>query len=267
MAPIDTLVPHYGAFDLKSATVLITGGSSGIGLGLAEEFLKAGSTVIVTGRREGPLKEAQAKLPKLHIHVNDVSEAEERKKLSAWAVKEFPKLNVLVNNAGIQRRGALAEEPEDWSVRQLEYKINMEAPVHLMQLFSSHFVKQKEAAFVNISSGLAFIPCPFAPVYGATKAFVHHFNLGARFHYAKSKVRVVEIAPPAVKSNLGGSHDYGEDCDVFCEHVFKRFAGGESEIGFTLAESSRIASRKDNEKVAFKMWDGQCKDMPVFESQ
>lgn len=102
MAPLDTLVPRYGPCDLKSATVLITGGSSGIGLGLAQEFLKAGSTVIITGRREGPLKEAQAKYPKLHYQVNDVSKAEERQKLSQWAIKEFPQLNMLVNNAGIQ---------------------------------------------------------------------------------------------------------------------------------------------------------------------
>lgn len=102
MAPIDTLVPHYGPFDLQSATVLITGGSSGIGLGLASEFLEAGSTVIITGRREGPLKAAQAKYPKLHYQINDVSTAEERQKLSQWAIKEFPQLNVLVNNAGIQ---------------------------------------------------------------------------------------------------------------------------------------------------------------------
>ena len=102
MAPIDTLVPHYGPFDLQSATVLITGGSSGIGLGLASEFLKAGSTVIITGRREEPLKEAQAKHPKLHYQINDVSRAEDRQKLSQWAIKEFPQLNVLVNNAGIQ---------------------------------------------------------------------------------------------------------------------------------------------------------------------
>ena len=102
MVQIDTLVPQYGPFDLHSATVLITGGSSGIGLGLASEFIKAGSTVIITGRREGPLKEAQAKYPKLHYQVNDVSKAEERQKLTQWAIKEFPQLNVLVNNAGIQ---------------------------------------------------------------------------------------------------------------------------------------------------------------------
>ena len=173
----------------------------------------------------------------------------------------------LTVTCGMQRRGPLTKEPEDWSERQTEMQINMEAPVHFMQLFSPHFLKQNEAAFVNISSGLAFIPCPFAPVYGATKAFVHHFNLGARFHYQKTKIRIVEIAPPAVKSNLGGSHDYGEECDVFCDHVFKRFAAGESEIGFTLAEDARNASRDKNEKLAFGMWDNTCKDMSVFEPE
>ena len=164
MAP--ELLPKYGPFDVKSATVLVTGGSSGIGLGLAEQFLQAGSTVIVTGRRESALKEAQAQHPKLHIHVNDVAQAADREELSRWVVKAFPEVNVLVNNAGIMRRGGLSQESEDWSVRQSEISINIEAPVHLMQLLTPHFLKQKEAAIVNLSSGLAFVPPGFAPVYG-----------------------------------------------------------------------------------------------------
>ena len=164
MAP--ELLPKYGPFDVKSATVLVTGGSSGIGLGLAEQFLQAGSTVIVTGRRESALKEVQAKHPKLHVHVNDVAQAVDREELSRWVVKAFPDVNVLVNNAGIMRRGGLSQESEDWSVRQSEIAINIEAPVHLMQLLTPHFLKQKEAAIVNLSSGLAFVPPGFAPVYG-----------------------------------------------------------------------------------------------------
>ncbi len=201
MAP--EIMPTYGPFDLESATVLITGGSSGIGQGLAEEFLKAGSKVIITGRRESALKETRAKHPKLITFVNDASKVEEREELSRWVVKNHPEVNVLVNNAGIQRKGPLSKEPEDWSIRQSEIAINIEAPVHLMQLLTPHFLKQKEAAIINITSGLAYIPCGFAPVYGGTKAFVHHFTLGSRFHYAKSNVRIVEIAPPAVKTNLG----------------------------------------------------------------
>ncbi|KAL3134356.1 hypothetical protein ABBQ38_006613 [Trebouxia sp. C0009 RCD-2024] len=233
------IILKYGPFDLTNATVLITGGSSGIGQGLAQEFLKAGSTVIITGRSEPALKESQAKHPGLHFYVNDAS----------------------------KRKGPLVQEPEDWSIRQSEIAINIEAPVHLMQLLTPHFLKQKEAAFINITSGLAYIPCGFAPVYGGTKAFAHHFTMGSRFHYAKSNIRIVEIAPPAVKSNLGGSHDFGEECDVFCEHVFKRFAAGEAEIGFNMSEGARLASRQDNEKASKGMWDTTCKDMPVFRAQ
>lgn len=104
-------------------------------------------------------------------------------------------------------------------------------------------------------------------VYGGTKAFVHHFTMGSRFHYAKSNIRIVEIAPPAVKTNLGGSHDFGEECDEFCEHVFKRFAAGEAEIGSTMSETARLASRAENERTSKGMWEGRCKNMPVFESQ
>lgn len=265
MAP--EIMPMYSPLDLKSATVLITGGSSGIGQGLAAEFLQAGSTVIITGRRESALKDAQHKHPKLLTYVNDASKVEDREELSRWVVKHHPQVNVLVNNAGIQRRGPLSKEPEDWSIRQSEIAINIEAPVHLMQLLTPHFLQQKEAAFINISSGLAHIPCGFAPVYGGTKAFVHHFTMGSRFHYAKTNIRIVEIAPPAVKSNLGGSHDYGEECDEFCDHVFKRFAAGEAEIGMNMSENARLATRADNEKASKGMWDATCKDMPVFESQ
>lgn len=265
MAP--ELLPKYGPFDVKTATVLVTGGSSGIGLGLAEQFLQAGSTVIVTGRRESALKEVQAKHPKLHVHVNDVAQAADREELSRWVVKAFPDVNVLVNNAGIMRRGGLSQESEDWSVRQSEIAINIEAPVHLMQLLTPHFLKQKEAAIVNLSSGLAFVPPGFAPVYGGTKAFIHQFTLASRFHYAKSKVRIVEINPPAVKTNLGGGHDFGEDCNVFCDNVFKRFVAGEAEIGFNNSDTWRLQARSENEKLSVQMWDRVSKDLPVFEAE
>lgn len=180
-------VPTYGPFDLKSATVLITGGSSGIGLGLAEEFLKAGSTVIITGRRESALRDAQKKSPKLHTYVNDASKVEDREELSRWVVEHHPEVNVLVNNAGIQRSGPLSKEPEDWSVRQSEIAINVEAPVHLMQLLSPHFLKQKEAAIINISSGLAFIPCGFAPGLWLGLTCVASYYISCQLHSSTTR--------------------------------------------------------------------------------
>ncbi len=139
--------------DLNAAVVCITGGTSGIGLGFAEEFLKAGSTVIVTGRRQEPIVEAKKKLPKLHTFQGDVSDIESRRKLVSWLLEDFPKLNIFVNNAGIQRRVTAPNETDDWSERQAELDINIAAPVHLMHLLTPHFRQQPEvfladAAFV-----------------------------------------------------------------------------------------------------------------------
>lgn len=100
-----------------------------------------------------------------------------------------------------------------------------------------------QAAIINITSGLAFVPCAFAPMYGATKAALHSFTVAMRPHYKGTNIAIVEIAPPPVKTNLPSSQGYGEDCDEFCDHVFARFAAGEQEIGFKLSEEVRQADR------------------------
>lgn len=132
-------------FNLNAAVVCITGGGSGIGLGLAERFLAAGSTVIITGRRDSALRAAQQRLPKLHVFQNDAADAAERSKLVAWLTENHPQLNVLINNAGIMRRlNAASSTTEDWAETQKELAINLEAPIHLMQLLTPHFLKQPE---------------------------------------------------------------------------------------------------------------------------
>ena len=233
---------------------------------LALNFLKAGSKVIITGRREQALKDAQAKQPELKYFVNDASQVSEREKLAEWVVQNHPEVNVLVNNAGIQRKVSLKDD-NDWSERYTEIAINIEAPVHMMQLLTPHFLKKKQAAFLNLGSGLGFIPCGVAPVYGGTKAFVHSFTVASRLQYANTNIRIVEIVPPAVKSNLGGSHDYGEECDEFCKHVFDRFAAGEAEVGFTMSEKARLADRSTLDEMSAGMFKSMGKDMKFFESQ
>src|SRR5882757_2199462 len=138
----------------ESNTVLITGGASGIGFALAEKFLAAGNTVILCGRREAKLKEAKAKYPLAHTRVCDVGIPKEREALCAWATREFPALNVLVNNAGIQNRVPLKDSPS-WESMREELAVNLDAPIHLATLFLPHLSRQKEAAIVNVTSGLA----------------------------------------------------------------------------------------------------------------
>ncbi len=182
----------------SSNTVLITGGASGIGLAFAERFLAAGSEVVICGRRESKLVEAQAKNPRLHVHVCDLSTAVDRVSLFRWATSKFPGLNVLVNNAGIQRRVPL-DQSEEWEQTQQEIAINLEAPIHLTKLFLAHLVKQPLPAIINVGSGLAFAPLAFVPIYCATKAALHSFTLSLRHQLSATPVKVIEIVPPAVE--------------------------------------------------------------------
>jgi uncharacterized oxidoreductase len=149
--------------DLGSNTVLITGGATGIGFALAERFLAAGSEVILCGRREEKLREAKDKHPQMSTRVCDVAEEADRVALFNWAVGEFPHLNVLVNNAGVQRRFQLAQASE-WEAMRQEIAINFESVVHLSALFIPHLLGRQRPAIVNVTSGLSFVPMASAPI-------------------------------------------------------------------------------------------------------
>jgi uncharacterized oxidoreductase len=229
--------------ELGGNTVLVTGGGSGIGLALAERFLAAGSRVIVCGRRASVLRDAAASHPGLVTRVCDVAREDDRAALAAWAVEAFPSLNVLVNNAGIQRRFRV-DKPEPWHETRQELAVNVDAPVHLALLLLPHLRAQPRAAIVNVSSGLAFVPMASAPVYCATKAAVHSFTLSLRHQLADGPVRVIEIVPPAVDTDLGGPglHTFGAPLADFADAVMTRMAAGELEIAYGAAEErSRVA--------------------------
>ena len=159
--------------------LVISRRSGGIGFGLAEQFVKGGAKVLITGRREEELKKAQAKHPEhiLKYYVGDAGKEADRIRLFEQATADYPQLNVLINNAGIQRRGDHAKEiAEPWSVRQSEIDINFSGPIHLTSLFIPHLLKQKQAAIINVSSGLAFVPYVVGPVYSATKSGLHQYT-------------------------------------------------------------------------------------------
>lgn len=239
--------------NLSNNTVLVTGGASGIGLALAARFLQAGSTVIVCGRRADKLAEAQQQYPGLHTRVADVADAADREALVAWATAEFPALNVLVNNAGIQNRLSLTDASIAWETRRQEIAINFDAPIHLATLLVPHLRQQPVAAVVNVTSGLAFAPMAMMPIYCATKAALHSLTLSLRHELAAVGVQVFEIIPPAVNTDLGGPglHTFGEPLDAFADAVMARLAAGEQEVGYGSSEQSRLASRAELD-VAFQ---------------
>ncbi|HYJ91319.1 MAG TPA: SDR family oxidoreductase [Pyrinomonadaceae bacterium] len=231
--------------NLSGNTVLVTGGASGIGLAFAKRFLERGNDVIICGRREDWLAKVKLDFPQIYTRVCDVSDPTAREELARWATAEFPAVNMLVNNAGIQRRVDLTKD-EDWEMTRSEIAINLEAPIHLTRLFYKYFEQKDQAAFMNVTSGLSFMPLANVPVYCATKAALHSFTLSLRWQLRATEIKVIEIIPPAVDTDLQapGLHTFGVNVDEFADHVFRELERGSIEIAYGTAQMASQASRE-----------------------
>lgn len=183
-------------------TILITGGSAGIGFALAKAFVRAGNTILICGRSESRLSAAQAQIPELHFRVCDLAKEAERRSLITWVEDEFPGLNVLINNAGIQRQVDLSDGLSVLNSYENEMTINLEAPIWLTLALVPHLLKQPQAAIVNVSSGLAYIPMTTTPIYCATKAAIHSFSQSLRSQLQRTSIQVFELISPAVDTDL-----------------------------------------------------------------
>jgi len=227
---------------LSGSTILVTGGASGIGLAFVERFLERGNDVIVCGRREEKLAEVSDKYPQVHTIIADVADPAARKKLYRNVMDSFPDVNVLVNNAGIQRSVDLTAG-EDWEITRSEIAINLEAPIHLSGLFTGHLTAKENSAIVNVTSGLSFVPLANVPVYCATKAALHSFTLSLRWQLRNTPVEVVEIIPPAVDTDLQapGLHKFGVNVDEFADHVFADLEAGKVETAYGTAVTASVS--------------------------
>ncbi len=215
---------------LANNKILITGGASGIGLGLTERFIKENNTVIICGRRQEVLKEVSDKLPSVITKVCDLSVEAERIDLYDWVSKNHSDLNILVNNAGIQNWMDISDT-DFYKKASNEISINVLAPIHLTTLFAN--LKSLDT-IINVTSGLAFVQLTKVPVYCATKAFFHSFTLSLR-HLLKSKnIEVIELIPPALNTDLGGKDLHAEHPAVsdFIEAIFNQIKEGKTELSF-----------------------------------
>lgn len=190
---------------LTDRTILITGGTSGIGLGLAKEFLKRGNRVIICGRRFEKLKEIKAEHDQIETVVCDLIDERQRISLYQQVRDQFPDTDILLNNAGIQLRIDLTRPVNPKEVAE-EIETNLIAPIHLSSLFVEHLSEKTQAAIINISSGLAYTPISWMPVYCASKAAMHSWSLSLRHQLRRTPIMVFEIAPPAVDTELGSQH-------------------------------------------------------------
>jgi uncharacterized oxidoreductase len=187
---------------ISDNTILITGGTSGIGLELAAQLLAHGNIVIVTGQSQPHLDEARKKLPGIHAIRSDVSDAAAIASLYQQVVREFPNLNMLINNAGIMRKINLQIYGSDLQDITREVEINLNGSIRMIVQFLPHLKMQKRAAIVNVSSGLAFVPLAISPVYCAAKAAIHSFTQSLRLQLKNTNIAVFELAPPVTATSL-----------------------------------------------------------------
>lgn len=229
--------------NLSDNKILITGGASGIGLGLAERFIQENNTVIICGRRASLLEEVKAKFPSIITKVCDLSLEEERIALYQWIAANHPDLNVLVNNAGIQNWMNITDA-DFYNNMKNELATNIEAPLHLTSLFIQ---LSSLKTVMNVTSGLAFSPFAKVPVYSATKAFFRSFTLSLRHLLKEKNIEVVEIIPPALNTDLGGIglHDAHPSVSSFIESIFEQLKKGKQELTFGTSETRLNASAEE----------------------
>lgn len=211
--------------NLSGNTILITGGGSGIGRGLAEAFHALGNQVIVAGRRRQALQETTAANPGMQAVELDIEDPAAIREFAAKAAAEFPALNVLINNAGIMRAEKLLAQPTDLADAEAIIATNLLGPIRLTAALLPHLEKQSTSTIVNVSSGLAFLPLTLTPTYCATKAALHSYTLSLRYQLKTTSVEVVELIPPYVATELmnGASDPRAMPLDKFIAETMEIF--------------------------------------------
>ena len=241
---------------MQGNTIFITGGSSGIGRGLAEAFHREGNQVIVAGRREARLRELCAANAGMRYFVLDVRDPRAILAAAETITEEFPALNCVFNNAGVQTRHDFsAGQSLDERAVTDAIGTNLLGVVRVAAAFLPHLKRQAEGVLVNVSSGLAFVPLARFPVYCATKAAVHSFTLSLRLQLEGSRVQVIELVPPYVATELGGAGKPAANSDgprpmpidAFIAEAMRELAAGGAEA--VIGDARHLVAAACSEKV------------------
>jgi uncharacterized oxidoreductase len=251
---------------LTDRTILITGGSAGIGLAFALKFLELGNQVIVTGRRQSVLDELKANYPKLHTIQSDVADPAQIATLAKGVKAAFPKLDVLMNNAGIMLYKNLRVPAIDLPGLMAEVNINVGGVIGMTSAFIDILTANK-GTVINVSSALAFVPLPPAPIYSATKAAIHSYTQSLRFQLEESGVEVIELMPPAVKTDLAADITEGDVFTVITteelvKQSFKSLSAGALEIRPGQAKLLAFMRRLAPDFINRQLWKASKKLVP-----
>ncbi len=252
---------------LTNRTILITGGSAGIGLAFALKFAELGNEVIVTGRRQSVLDKVKAKYPKLHILQSDVADPAQIAALAARVKADFPRLDVLMNNAGIMLYKNLKAPAADLAGLTAELNINVGGVIGMTSAFIDILTANK-GTVINVSSGLAFVPLPAAPIYCATKAAIHSYTQSLRFQLEETGVEVIELMPPAVKTDLAADIAEGDGItlmttDELVKQSFASLKTGVLEIRPGQAKQLAFMRRFAPDFINRQLWKASKKLVPV----
>ncbi len=188
--------------NLTDKTILITGGSSGIGLAFAKALSKEARKVIICGRNNQKLEKVKEEFPELEIVQCDVSSKSDVKSMYEKLRNEHPDLNMLINNAGVFKFYSFLKRNHSFENLEDEISIDFTSPMRLIDHFLPDFLDKSEAAIVNVTSGLAFVPFSMAPVYCATKAGLHSYTESLRYQLKDTSVKIFEMCPPLVDTPM-----------------------------------------------------------------
>jgi uncharacterized oxidoreductase len=188
--------------NISGNTILITGGGSGIGRGLAEALHATGNRVVIAGRRQQVLQETVTANPGMVFQVLNIEDPAAIRVFATKIIHDYPALNVLINNAGIMSGENLLGDPVDVAVAEATIATNLLGPLRLTAALLPHLRKQPASTVMTVSSGLAFVPAARAPTYCATKAAIHSYTQSLRFQLRDTSVQVIELAPPLVATDL-----------------------------------------------------------------
>lgn len=249
--------------------VLITGGTTGIGFGLAQKLVELGNEVLVVDYSQENIDHAKKELPALKTFKADLSDDSERQRLADWVQVNYSQLDVLINNAGIQRWINLLNEDnrQSWDWYRQEFAINFEAPLHLTMLLLPIITSHKDSAIINVSSGLVITVGAWVPIYTASKNAVHGFTQSLRLQLDHTDTAVFEILPPAVNTNLGGSgeHTYGTDLNEFVSAVIEQLGNDLPEITYDTSWTQLRATKQENQEMTEQVWE-MFKENPNFKN-